>query len=468
MIKFIENIGDYFSTNYFDEDFIKKVFEKSAYAAEDLKEFNKQISPLKDKYYKYKNEYLDLKRTKDRIKLTHQFHTQVLNAFKYNGDVNDYEELCLLNEKEGIPVRSKLYRGDKPHLYVMEMQSMIQKGEAPPSGLFEQVYRREQWEYIFQIRDPDLSLSPSIINEALSELFLIEQDRRPFYVLLLAGSEIYLIHYEKWFRGSYLRFSLEDLFDEATLKRDYYALFYFLLSKEALAPDSDIILMDQLDEDSHKSAYAVTQDLKAGVIKAIEDLANEAVYYLESLNQLCDLDDTFANNLKDDCLIIVYRLLFLFYAESRPELEILPTNDEVYEKGYSLEMLRDLEQVPLQSDSAKNGYFFHDSLWQVFSLVSKGYNEGTATTRSFIVKHIDSPLFDDERLHVLQGIKFRNFIWQDIICQLSLSQKQRGRARGRISYANLGINQLGSVYEGLLSYKGFFCGGRLYRGEKGQ
>ncbi|MCB9211529.1 MAG: hypothetical protein H6609_19365, partial [Ignavibacteriales bacterium] len=84
-------------------------------------------------------------------------------------------------------------------------------------------------------------------------------------------------------------------------------------------------------------------------------------------------------------------------------------------------------------------------------------DENQASTKSFSVRRIDSPLFDDNKLHILGKVKFRNFIWQDIIRQLSLSQKVRGKARGRISYANLGINQLGSVYEGLLSYKGFFA-----------
>lgn len=51
--------------------------------------------------------------------------------------------------------------------------------------------------------------------------------------------------------------------------------------------------------------------------------------------------------MKDDCLTIIYRLLFLFYAESREELEILPVGDEVYKRGYSLESLRDLEWYAL-------------------------------------------------------------------------------------------------------------------------
>lgn len=52
MIKFIENIGDFFSSNYFDEDFVKKVHDKSGYSSDDYKELQKRISPLKDKYFK--------------------------------------------------------------------------------------------------------------------------------------------------------------------------------------------------------------------------------------------------------------------------------------------------------------------------------------------------------------------------------------------------------------------------------
>ncbi|MFM8477717.1 MAG: hypothetical protein ACKOEO_18190, partial [Planctomycetaceae bacterium] len=40
---------------------------------------------------------------------------------------------------------------------------------------------------------------------------------------------------------------------------------------------------------------------------------------------------------------------------------------------------------------------------------------------------------------------------------LSLSRDDRSRTIGRVNYAELGINQLGAVYEGLLSYKGMFA-----------
>src|SRR5690606_32050990 len=62
-------------------------------------------------------------------------------------------------------------------------------------------------------------------------------------------------------------------------------------------------------------------------------------------------------------------------------------------------------------------------------------------------------MFAPEHLNYLQEVKIRNRVWQDVICELSLSKKQNRKSRGRISYANLGINQLGSVYESLLAFR---------------
>jgi len=459
MLKFLENIGDFFSGNYFSDDFHKKAIEKSGYCDDDLKTFETNVRALKEKYYLFKKEYLELSRCKDQIERTHKFHTLLLKTLGYDFASNDYSELFHLTDSEVVPVRHKLNRGvdNKPHLFIMEMKAMIKVDDTEPKGLFEQRWNRAQWE-MFQVQDGE-TLTPSVVNEAINEIFLIDQHTRPVYILVLAGNEIYLLHYEKWFKGSYLRIKLEELFDEATLHKEYYQLFYLLLSKDILAPDADIMLMEQLDEDSHKSAYAVTKDLKEGIINAVELLANEALYYKKSvlLEEFDESDDVFEQEIKDDCLTIIYRLLFIFYAESRPELGILPNNDPVYAKGYSLDMLRELEQVKLNSQSSKDGYFFHDTLQNLFTLLNRGYRINEVNNKSFTISRLDTPLFDEGKFTHLQGIKFRNFVWQDIICQLSLSQKQSGRSRGRISYANLGINQLGSVYEGLLAYRGFYA-----------
>ena len=478
MIKFIQNIGDYFSSNYFDEDFASKVLSKCGYGSDEIKEFNKKITPIKDRFFKYKQLFIEGKlRTKDKIKETHQFHTLLLNALGYEGNRTNYNQLFHLSESEAIPVRHILYRGDQPHLMIMEMQALIKEDDKDPDGLFEQrynvedelqsnaaqKYHRIQWEEVFKVPD-GIKISPVIINKAISELFLLEPHLRPKYILLLAGNGLFLLEQEKWFRGSYLQFDLEELFSEAVAnpRANYYSLFYFLTSKEALAPETNMVLLDQLDEDSHKSAYEVTKDLKEGIIHAVEALANEAIWYHYNVKPIQDnldeTDDTFEQEVKDDCLRIIYRMLFIFYAESREDLDVLPSNDPIYNKGYSMEMLRDLEQVPLHSETSLNGYFFHESLSKLFHVLSAGYREReNGNNKSLKVRHIDSPIFDERKLHHLQQVKFRNRVWQDIICRLSLSKQQRNRARGRISYANLGINQLGSVYESLLAYRGFYA-----------
>ena len=77
---------------------------------------------------------------------------------------------------------------------------------------------------------------------------------------------------------------------------------------------------------------------------------------------------------------------------------------------------------------------------------------------------MNSPLFDPAKTPLLSKAKFRNIVLQEIIQLLSLSRetKRSKFGRGRISYAQLGINQLGAVYEGLLSYTGFFAQETLY------
>ena len=471
MIRFIENIGDYFSQHFFDEDFPRKVFDRAGYVMKSknkegevtpnhISEINKKITPLRQKYDRFKNDYLNLSRRKDKIKRTHDFHTEVLKVLGYSNGNKEYENPIYLNESEVIPVRCRFHKGDKPFLYVMEMQSMIQEPDTDLEGIYEQVYQKKDWEKVFPESWEDFEFKPDVINEALSELFLLDEDQRPTYVILLAAPKVFLIHYEKWKYDSFLLFDLEELFVESQVSahRNYLSLFHALLSKKQFISETESILAT-LEEDAHKAAYGVTQSLKNGVIYAVESLANEAIYNKlqnakteeeKAAIEKLMANDTFARELKDECLTLVYRLLFLFYAEAREDLEILPVRDAVYQKGYSLEMLRDLEMVPLTTESSRNGHFFSKSLWKLFEFLRKG-------EAAFNMQALDSPLFSDKNLPHLSGVQFRNFILQEIILRLSLSERTKKKGRGRISYSNLGINQLGSVYESLLAYSGFFA-----------
>src|SRR5690606_38941016 len=81
----------------------------------------------------------------------------------------------------------------------------------------------------------------------------------------------------------------------------------------------------------------------------------------------------------------------------------------------------------------------------------------------FALAPLDSRLFDDGTMPLLSRVRFPNALWQQVIRLMSLSRGQgRGRRSGRVSYQLLSINQLGAVYEALLSYRGFFAADDLY------
>ena len=453
---FIDNINDFFSTGYFTEDFLKKVFDKSGYSQEGIKELCTRFSALRQQYNRYKQAVTSrYAREKDKERETFDFNSKLLECLGYYKATVKEQPAVILSlpigengAQQDVPVRIVCNRTDgSPQLYVMDIPTLVSASDDT---------------------DAETGFAELGLDRLVTHIFSLPEQEHPRYILMSSGNMVFFMDADKWERGAYLRFDIERLLVETTQSamRNYFALFYLLVSREALAAIGDTPLMQQLEEESYKNAYAVTQDLKRGVVAAVEALANEAIWYIKhtpdnKFHDQDETDDNFETMMRDDCLVFIYRLLFIFYAESRPDLDILPINDQTYQRGYSLEMLRDLEQVNLITAEELNGYFFDHSIKRLFALILRGYNEdrvdASSMTASFRVRHIDSPLFSDTKLKVLVGVKFRNVVWQSIVCQLSLSQKQKGKPRGRISYANLGINQLGSVYENLLAYRGFYA-----------
>ena len=291
-------------------------------------------------------------------------------------------------------------------------------------------------------------------------------------MLLVTFDRILLIERGKWTHSRLLRFDLDEILgrgEDATLKATAA-----LLHRDSLLPPDGQSLLDRLDENSHKHAFAVSEDLKYALREAIELVGNEAIRYLRevSKDRVYDLDDELAGKLGLACLRYMYRLLFLFYIEARPDLGYAPMNADAYRTGYSLERLRDLEMVPLNSEESRDGFYLHDSIQLLFRLIRDGFEGASGRLRygqdAFHVRKLDSALFREGATPLLDKVRLRNRVLQPVIRLMSLSRPAKGRRgrRGRISYAQLGINQLGAVYEALLSYRGFFAEEDLYEVKK--
>lgn len=307
------------------------------------------------------------------------------------------------------------------------------------------------------------------------------QNEPPRFVLLLGNRQLLLLDRTKWAQNRLLRFDFEEILSRREI--DTLKATSVLLHIDSLLPGSGAPYLDSLDDNSHKHAFGVSEDLKYALRESIELLGNEAMRYLID-NELAYYTGKRAINpdeLSRECLRYMYRLLFLFYIEARPELGYAPMTAKTYLQGYSLETLRDLEMIPLTSEEDRNGRYFHDSLNMLFKLVRDGYSGGvkmqgdlesgdriTIHSHQFSVPRLESHLFDANNTRILNRVVFRNETLQQIIQAMSLSRPGKGRfnRRGRISYRQLGINQLGAVYEALLSYRGFFASDDLYEVKK--
>ena len=309
------------------------------------------------------------------------------------------------------------------------------------------------------------------IEELLGKL-LYDLDESPRWILLINDSQIALIDRNKWNEKRFLLFDLDEIFgrnEESTLQA-----MAVLLHAESLCPADGGCLLDVLDDNSHKHASGVSRDLKYALRQCIEILGNEVVYDMKERQHVAVFGRDLANELTIQCLRYMYRIMFMLFIEAKPELGYAPMKAQTYESGYSFESLREIcEQAEGDGEIDEEGSFLKTSLDKLFSLVYNGFpaerdliHYSDSQKGVFVIDPLKAHIFDPERTALIEKAHLRNGKLMQIINLMSLSRGGRGQRRGRISYSNLGINQLGSVYEALLSYRGFFAEEDLYEVKK--
>lgn len=455
----ITNENEFYTNHYLSEIFEKDTSDQiSSWQEKENQDENyktpfKKLRGIGPSYLELLKE-LNKKNSKieDKIEAQREFMKLFLDIFDY-----EYKQQSIDIDEFSVPLLSSVAKSDGlPYLYIVE--SFCEE----ECDILTTTLKKEQ------LKELDTFNGEQNFDSIITS-HIFTQNFPPRWVMVVNAHQIVLIERAKWAQKRYLRFDIKDIIErkeDNTLKA-----FSILLHKDTIAPTDGLSLLDTLDENSHKHAFGVTEDLKYSLRNAVELLGNEAIFYykqnsIDILNK-ADLDSI----LTRESLRYMYRLLFLFYIESRPELGFIPSKSRAFIKSYSLETLRDLELMPLLTDSDKNGYFFDESIRLYFDMIFNGAEDkGTVWSgrkKAFSIAPLKSHLFDPEKTPLLNKVKLRNHIWQEIIQSLSLSKEQKGRnQRGRISYANLGINQLGAVYEALLSYKGFIAKEDLFEVKK--
>ncbi|GIJ11601.1 class I SAM-dependent DNA methyltransferase [Micromonospora andamanensis] len=303
---------------------------------------------------------------------------------------------------------------------------------------------------------------------------LFGEDDAPDLILILAGRWAVLAERERWAEGRYLAVDLQLICERNDTRRGgEIDRALTCLAAASIAPDADGNLWwsGVLDE-SIKHTVGVSKDLREGVRLSIEIIANEVVARRRDQG-LDPLPAAEAQPLAKQALRFLYRILFLLYAEASPELGVLPVGAPEYDRGYSLDRLRELVQVELATPRARTGTHLYESLGVLFRLVDKGHqsiepdDEESLSAPGLTFNPLRADLFRPSATAHIDAVGLGNAALQEVLTHLLLSKERRGRDRGFISYAELGINQLGAVYEGLMSYTGFFADTDLYEVAKG-
>ncbi|WP_086803954.1 Eco57I restriction-modification methylase domain-containing protein, partial [Streptomyces caniscabiei] len=368
--------------------------------------------------------------------------------------------------------------------------------------------------------------------------WLLAADDAPRYALLLFGSVIVLADRENYARGRHLAVSLEIALPRKGVKgasAGELEVIAALFGAPSLRPaedggDDDIA---RLVSESRDHSVGVTGDLREGLKKSVQLIANEVLELAgrkgvrpgdlpEWLPKALPEPTALPRLLTNESLRYLYRILFLLYAEARPELDILPMKSDEYVRGYSVARLRELVVQEKLSSTSRDRHHFHASLALLFDKVFTGYPVAeTITSREAVrdtagaptpaeaptpsersglaeddgyggvrIEALKSRLFDPASIKLVDQVithpddiapdgtvsdnarrldlRLRNKVLHQVLRNLTVVEgRGRGGRGGFISYANLSINHLGAVYEGLMSYTGFIADEPLYEVAKG-
>ncbi|MEU9041063.1 MULTISPECIES: class I SAM-dependent DNA methyltransferase [unclassified Kitasatospora] len=334
--------------------------------------------------------------------------------------------------------------------------------------------------------------------------FLFACEDAPRYVLLLVGGVVILADRMTWGEGRYLAVSLDGALERNDTKAggelDTVAALFGADSLRTPEAGGENPLAELVDK-STKHAVGVSSDLRDGLRLSVELIANEVLERIrenegvrpEDVMELPEL----GKQLTRESLRYLYRILFLLYAEARPELGILPADYPEYQQGYGLGRLGELvAERDLVDEKSRRGFYLYESLDLLFGKVQDGYRprrthgvveEKASEDVGLRFEPLHSKLFEPESIKLIGAssvpdprfdadetgqeryldTRLRNATLYKVLRLLMLTKGRKGERGGFISYAQLGINQLGAVYEGLMSYSGFVSDKELYEVAKG-
>jgi hypothetical protein len=224
----------------------------------------------------------------------------------------------------------------------------------------------------------------------------------------------------------------------ASLQADAASFAYFLgfFRREAFATG----FLDRAHSESRRYVGKLGDELKENVYEALRLLA-------EGLLKCPDnhLDANQLEEIRANTFVLIYRILFLFYAEDR---DLLPMTNSEYRSSYSLRgWAQDIaRRLDGGSSFSPTAYGCWGKLTELFRIVNEGDSH-------LGVPPYNGGLFDPEKHPLLVRWKIGDQYLVLAIDKLARAEASGRTGRGPVSYRDLDIRHLGSIYEGLLEHR---------------
>ena len=332
----IQNENEFYSHHYLAELFANDIQATTARWRDPTTESTGRSETAPDQtlrglarpYLRFRQEFGHTRTDETRIRLQRDWFRQLLTALGY-----DFEPVNHVLDGGGAQRRSRgADNGDEvPVLSAAGIRNgtaqLLVLGAYDPDGDDEDPLslRPHRAQYHGEAPPPESLLGETWNDIITRRIFGAEHPAR--WVILVAPRQILLLERGKWTHNRLLRFVLDEILgrrETSTLQATAA-----LLHHESLLPAEGMSLLDTLDDNSHKHAFAVSTDLKHALRECIELIGNEAIRYRREVRRerVFHLDDKrLAEQLGLEALRYMYRLLFLFYIEARPELGYAPVN----------------------------------------------------------------------------------------------------------------------------------------------
>ncbi len=218
---------------------------------------------------------------------------------------------------------------------------------------------------------------------------------------------------------------------------DVSQFLYFYAFFRRAAFDQHPISVAAMLQESYEYAQDIGTSLKEQVYDALRLVAQGFLTYPPNHLSADDADTLKA--IYDNSLILLYRLLFIFYAEARDLLAL--RESDLYREYYSLYEIKQrvASSLSLQHRLRPNSAKLYNDLQQLFWYI----NEGDVPLH---IATFNGGLFDSEKHPFLEKYRVSDEQFQLAIDMLARVKDEF------IDYRDLSVRNLGTIYEGLLEH----------------